>query len=165
MSQTPMLAVRSILLAAPSLCCSLHRTAAAPFAAVTSWKKLINSRLVFLHLLQQRMELLPPCSRAHTHTHAQTPQDTHGANAGQCSTLPTWALVMLAKVQREDWMSQQMGTAFGFPCWMQSQNANPCPSPVPPILAKEPCPFPDCFKISLKCLFPFNSKIQDHQSF
>lgn len=126
MSQTPMLAVRSILLAAPSLCCSLHRTAAAPFAAVTSWKKLINSRLVFLHLLQQWMELLPPCSRAHTHTHAQTPQDTHGANVGQCSTLPTWALGMLAKVQWENWTSQEKGTAFGFPlvCWKQSQNAN-----------------------------------------
>lgn len=112
MSQTPMLAVRSILLAAPSLCCSLHRTAAAPFAAVTSWKKLINSRLVFLHLLQQRVELLPPCSRAHTHTHAQTPQDTHGANAGRCSTLPTWALGMLAKVQREDWMLKCLWISF-----------------------------------------------------
>lgn len=137
MSQTPMLAVRSILLAAPSLCCSLHRTAAAPFAAVTSWKKLINSRLVFLHLLQQRVELLPPCRRAHTHTHAQTPQDTHGANAGRCSTLPTWALGVLAKGQREDCVSQR-GNASGFPlvCWMQSQNANSYPFPTPPIPAE-----------------------------
>lgn len=30
--------------------------------------------------------------------------------------------------------------------------------------AKEPCPLPHCFRISLTHLFPFNSKTQDHQS-
>lgn len=126
MSQTPMLPVRSVLLAAPSLCCSLHRTAAAPFAAVTSRKKLIKSGLVFWHLLQQRMELLPPCSKAcgtcareparghtcthrHTHTHTNTHKHYSMEPHSQFPTLPTLVFVMSAKQQQEDWMLEKWG--------------------------------------------------------
>lgn len=96
MSQTPMLLVRSVLLAAPSLCCSLHRTAAAPFAAVTSRKKLIKAGLVFLHCYSNGWSSRPHAvgrmhTRAHarTHRHGDTPARSQpalcpSAHAGAC---------------------------------------------------------------------------------